>query len=189
MSTRCSVIAKTDDYWSGIYIHHDGYLEGVGAVLNRSYTDRSKVLALMARGDRSGLTASPDDHAYVDNGEPLNITRGDTPESVARSIGERYVYVLRDDGWHYGLGDRLLSTALRGLEARKKWTGMKDSEANDYLAHLEDSNAALREACEDARKELEAQATYFGPHLDPENNLFRILRKLESVLEAAKEGI
>ena len=46
----------------------------------------------------------------------------------------------------------------------------------------------LREVCEDARKELEAQATYFGPHLDPENNLFRILRKLESVIEATEEA-
>ena len=46
----------------------------------------------------------------------------------------------------------------------------------------------LREVAEDARKELEAQATYFGAHLDQENNLFRILRKLEAALEAAKEG-
>lgn len=45
----------------------------------------------------------------------------------------------------------------------------------------------LREAAEDARKELEAQAAYFGSRLDPDNNLFQILRKLESVLEATKE--
>lgn len=45
----------------------------------------------------------------------------------------------------------------------------------------------LRKVAEDARKELEAQATYFGVRLDPENNLFRILRKLEAALEATKE--
>lgn len=39
------------------------------------------------------------------------------------------------------------------------------------------------------KKELEAQATCFGHHLDPENNLFRILRKLESALKAVKEGV
>ena len=44
----------------------------------------------------------------------------------------------------------------------------------------------LREALDDARQELEAQATYFGSHLSPENNLVRILRKLESTLEATK---
>lgn len=154
MSTHCAIIAHTGERWEGIYIHHDGYLEGVGAELNRSYRDRAKVLALMARGDRSGLTASPDDHAYVDDGEPLHITKGDTPEAVSRLIGERYVYVLRDDGWHYGLGDRLLSAAIRGLEARRRWTGMTDSEANDYLAGLEDSNAALRSCLEKCAAEL-----------------------------------
>lgn len=55
-------------------------------------------------------------------------------------------------------------------------------------ANLRDDVRALRDAAEDARKELEAQATQFGPHLDPENSLFRVLRKLESVLEATKEG-
>ncbi len=54
---------------------------------------------------------------------------------------------------------------------------------------LEEKVNLLRESVEDARKELEAQATYFGSHLDPENNLFRILRKLEATLEATKEPV
>ena len=53
---------------------------------------------------------------------------------------------------------------------------------------LQEQVKLLREAAEDARKELEAQAAYFGSHLDPENNLFRILRTLEATLEATKEG-
>lgn len=51
---------------------------------------------------------------------------------------------------------------------------------------LQEQVKLLREVAEDARKELEAQAAYFGSHLDPENNLFRILRKLESTLENTK---
>ena len=53
---------------------------------------------------------------------------------------------------------------------------------------LQEQVKLLREVAEDARKELEAQAAYFGSHLDPENNLFRILRTLEATLEATKEG-
>ena len=60
----------------------------------------------------------------------------------------------------------------------------EDTRSIDDREHVK----ILREAIEDARKELDAQATYFGHHLDPENNLFRILRKLESILEATKEG-
>lgn len=52
---------------------------------------------------------------------------------------------------------------------------------------LQEQVRILREAAEDARQELEAQAAYFGSHLAPDNNMFRILRKLESVLEATKE--
>lgn len=70
---------------------------------------------------------------------------------------------------------RLLSDAVESA---------RDAVSRDPIEHVR----ILREVCEDARKELEAQATYFGPHLDPENNLFRILRKLESVLEATKEA-
>lgn len=54
---------------------------------------------------------------------------------------------------------------------------------------LKEQVRLLQEVAEDARKELEAQATCFGHHLDPENNLFRILRKLESALKAVKEGV
>ena len=53
---------------------------------------------------------------------------------------------------------------------------------------LQEQVKLLQEVAEDARKELEAQATCFGHHLDPESNLFRILRKLESILEATKKG-
>ena len=60
----------------------------------------------------------------------------------------------------------------------------EDTRSIDDREHVK----ILREAIEDARKELDAQATCFGHHLDPENNLFRILRKLESILEATKEG-
>ena len=47
----------------------------------------------------------------------------------------------------------------------------------------------LGEAAEDARQELEAQAAYFGSHLARTTTWFRILRKLESALEATKEGV
>ena len=66
--------------------------------------------------------------------------------------------------------------------------GLDDANLIASAPRLAEQVRLLREVAEDARKELEAQATYFGAHLDQENNLFRILRKLEAALEAAKEG-
>lgn len=152
MPTHCAIIARVnDEEYHGIYVHHGGHLGGVGVGLHQSYRDHEKVLRLMARGDRSSLDESPDDHAYVDDGEGLNITKGATASAVTKAIGEKYVkaigekyvYVWDGEEWRVGLGDRLLSTALRGLEARRRWTAMKDSEANDYLAGLEDSKEEL----------------------------------------------
>lgn len=148
MSTHCAIIARVnDEEYHGIYVHHNGHLGGVGVGLHQSYRDHEKVMRLMARGDRSSLDESPDDHAYVDDGERLSITKGPTASAVAKAIGEEHVYVWDGEEWRVewrvGLGDRLLSTALRGLEARKRWIAMEDSEANDYLAGLEDSKEEL----------------------------------------------
>ena len=55
MSTRSIIAATTDGVTRSIYCHSDGYLEGVGATLLRSYTDGAKIDALLALGDISVL--------------------------------------------------------------------------------------------------------------------------------------
>lgn len=58
MSTRCMIgRANADGTITGIYCHYDGYLERVGRILAKHYTDAAKVDALMALGDISSLGA------------------------------------------------------------------------------------------------------------------------------------
>lgn len=55
MSTRSYIAARTAKGFEAIYCHHDGYPEGVGAVLAKHYADDRKVAALLALGDLSSL--------------------------------------------------------------------------------------------------------------------------------------
>ena len=48
MSTRCGVFYKTTNgKYRGSYIHHDGYLEGVGQCLQRYYDDPKLIEVLV----------------------------------------------------------------------------------------------------------------------------------------------
>lgn len=55
MSTHCVIAERTDEGYRGIYCHHDGYPEGVGAMLAKHYRDPEKVGKLMELGDISSL--------------------------------------------------------------------------------------------------------------------------------------
>lgn len=60
MSTHCRIgMLNNDGTVTSIYCHWDGYPEGVGAILNRNYLDREKILKLMRLGDLSALGREP----------------------------------------------------------------------------------------------------------------------------------
>lgn len=62
MSTRCSIrIFRMDGTKTGIYCHHDGYVEYVGMMLQMFYNTREKVECLMAQGDMSSLMPTTED--------------------------------------------------------------------------------------------------------------------------------
>ncbi len=54
MGTRSMVGMMVGDKCRAVYVHFDGYLEGVGAEL-QSYTEQAEVEALLEDGDRSSL--------------------------------------------------------------------------------------------------------------------------------------
>lgn len=92
---------------------------------------------------------------------------------------------ILDSGWvlvvHHGDGGNIVANV--NAKGGPDYTDRMPVMAN---AHLIAAAPDLLEACEDARRELTAQAECFGNHLDHEKNLFRILRKLESVIAKAK---
>ena len=102
MGTRSMVgVMLPDGYCRAVYVHWDGYLEGVGAEL-QSYTTQAAVEELISHGDRSSLT----DGYYKDRGEdgvdPLEYK---SFEEFFRSVdncwGEWY-YIFKDGVWYCG---------------------------------------------------------------------------------------
>ena len=55
MSTNSCIIAPCVGGFHGIYVHWDGYPEGVGETLRKHYTDSEKINQLLDLGDISAL--------------------------------------------------------------------------------------------------------------------------------------
>jgi hypothetical protein len=56
MGTHCIIAIENDDgLFHSIYCHFDGYPSGVGKILTEHYSDRKKVMELIALGDISSL--------------------------------------------------------------------------------------------------------------------------------------
>ena len=113
MSTRSFIgIQHPDGTVHGIYCHHDGYLEGVGATLKAHYTTVRQVLDLVALGSLSSLGEDLDyTQAYHrDRGDDLDISTYDSPVDIRFDDGSyEFIYLFRpgqngEGGtytWHY----------------------------------------------------------------------------------------
>ena len=111
MATRSFIaVRNVDGSVNGIYCHHDGYPEGVGATLKEHYASEDKVRALLALGDISVLGAEIGEkhdgrlhsewtYAYHrDRGDDLdpNMTYGSVVEAVKcawNDLGAEHVYI------------------------------------------------------------------------------------------------
>ena len=122
MSTR-SFIGKTlpNGNVVGIYCHFDGYPEGVGQTLKNSYTDQTKIDALLSLGDISSLGSELgekhdfDDHELIrsrdwtnayhrDRGEEFNPNRlyldlKEMQKYVGSDMGAEWAYIWGTDRW------------------------------------------------------------------------------------------
>jgi hypothetical protein len=101
MGTRSMVGVMVGDKCRAVYVHWDGYLEGVGAEL-QGYTQQERVELLISHGDRSSL----DDGYYKDRGEKgVDPTDYDTFaeffEAVEGCWAEWY-YIFKDGVWYCG---------------------------------------------------------------------------------------
>ena len=101
MGTRSMVGVMVGDKCRAVYVHWDGYLDGVGAWL-QAYKTQAEVEELVSHGDRSSL----EDGYYSERGE----TGVDPKEyatfkkffnAVENCWGEWY-YVFKDGVWYCG---------------------------------------------------------------------------------------
>ena len=67
MSTNSYIGVQCEDGIRAIYCHFDGYPAGVGATLNKHYTDFMKVCTLINNGDLSSLGAEIGEKHDFDN--------------------------------------------------------------------------------------------------------------------------
>lgn len=101
MGTRSFVGVQVGDVIRAVYVHFDGYLDGVGQDL-QVYTTQQEVEDLISHGDRSSL----DSGYYRDRGDtdvdPSEHGSFDEFfEACDGSWGE-YYYLFRDGVWYCG---------------------------------------------------------------------------------------
>jgi hypothetical protein len=113
------------DKCRAVYVHWDGYLEGVGAEL-QEYTTQAEVEELIAEGDRSSLTEG----FYKDRGEEgVEPTDYDTFTEFFAAVegcwGE-YYYIFKDGTWYCG-------NTYEGSELYKKLTAYEDAVARQEV--------------------------------------------------------
>lgn len=101
MATRSFVAVMSGTVYRAVYVHYDGYLEGVGQSL-LNYNTQAEVEQLISYGDRSSLNEG----FYRDRGEtdvdPQEFTDIDQLITAAFGSGAEYYYVFRDGVWYYG---------------------------------------------------------------------------------------
>lgn len=120
MGTRSMVGVMVGDKCRAVYVHWDGYLEGVGHEL-QGYITQEAVEELISHGDRSSLT----DGFYKDRGEDgVDPTDYNTFEEFFNAVencwGEWY-YVFKDGVWYCG-------NTYGGNALYKKLTAFEDAE-------------------------------------------------------------
>lgn len=117
MSTRSFVGVMVGDQCRAVYVHFDGYLEGVGADL-QEYKTQAEVLELIRHGDRSSLI----DGYYKDRGEdhvdPENYDTFAEFYDACDGSGCEYYYIFKDGVWYCGntYGDSPLCRTLHTYE-------------------------------------------------------------------------
>lgn len=121
MGTRSKVGVMVGNKCRAVYVHWDGYLDGVGAWL-QDYKDQAAVEELISHGDRSSL----EDGYYKDRGEDgVDPQEYDTFAEFFTSVedcwGEWY-YVFKDGEWYCGNtyeGDPMYKKLTPYAEARE----------------------------------------------------------------------
>ena len=100
MGTRSFVGVMVGSKCRAVYVHWDGYLEGVGAEL-QGYTTQEEVLELVAGGDMSSLG-----DYYKNRGDsgtaPKEFNSFDEFYDYVKESWAEYYYIFKDGVWYCG---------------------------------------------------------------------------------------
>ena len=107
MGTRTAIFQEQPNgQYKGIYVHYDGYIEGVGAMLHHAYQDRAKVKRLIEQ-EKPLVTLGATGESFVmkDNNEP----RRKEPTFIDGEELPRYSEIMDDDEGEYYLANNRMS--------------------------------------------------------------------------------
>ncbi len=114
MSTNALVVEKRKNgSYRRIYVHWDGYLEGVGAILRNVFNTDAKVKGLIDLGDCSSIVGATDiDNEVVayhrDLNEDWDRVKPEITQTFEPVYGFFFVYLWEDGKWTaYRGGDQL----------------------------------------------------------------------------------
>lgn len=102
MSTRCRIaIVQDDGRVKSVYCHHDGYVEGVGKVLQKHYTNPDTINKLVELGDFSSLhetveLTKPEVYDQNDNAYRIDDSYDEFMSKLGK-CGEEYTYIFNTD--------------------------------------------------------------------------------------------
>lgn len=134
MSTRARIaLALANGKFRSIYLHKDGYSEGVGRVLDQHYSSTKLVKSLLALGDLSRLSpelapAIGQNHDFGNPSPGVTVAygrdRGDKETAAITSVNltalaaaaaecnAEFLYVFDDDEWSFTPVSSASGTAL-----------------------------------------------------------------------------
>jgi hypothetical protein len=101
MGTRSFVGVMVGNKCRAVYVHWDGYLEGVGAEL-QEYRSQQEVEELISYGDRSTLTDGYYQERGETNVEPKEYSTFNELYKICDDNWIEYYYIFKDGVWYCG---------------------------------------------------------------------------------------
>lgn len=130
MGTRSFVGVMRGDVCRAVYVHFDGYLDGVGKNL-QAYRTQAEVEKLISHGDRSTL----EDDFYKDRGEtgvePIDYGTFDEFFDACKDSWGEWYYIFKNGEWFCGNtydGSKLYKALVPYADARVIYVNENESE-------------------------------------------------------------
>lgn len=102
MSTHCYIgyVAPSQKI-DVIYVHHDGYPQGVGLGLIKNYNTEEKVINLIVDGSRSSLNIDSKDNLFYDSKKVFNdLTELRKDVKKRNDIEYIYLWIETEQEWY-----------------------------------------------------------------------------------------
>jgi hypothetical protein len=105
MSTNCLVALKQENGYEAIYVHWDGYTNGVGRTLMENFNTQESASELVALGNCSKVAGTANIEEVVaynrDRGDPWSDTQSEFFSRLEDFIDfHPYTYIFQDGAWY-----------------------------------------------------------------------------------------